>query len=372
MHMKQNTIEILAPMPYQVIQRHGYIPLNSHENNTEGPALGTGTIKLCWKQNENPVGTFEFRTVLIDDAFGKAIDWSKMSTEFLDGKYNALVEIPAGGWYRIDIREVKGLQVINSAQVEPIGIGEVFVIAGQSYASNCNDKQNTVQDKQGRVTVYDFYTNQWRVAHDRQPCFDNEAWEDFLQTGSIWPITMDYLITCIRVPIGMVNAAYGGTATREWLPKEILFSNLTNACKWAEDFRYILWQQGESDVIEATSTQKYKENMRIIKNSLAEATKMVRPWILAKSTYHPTCYNTPEIEGWIRKAIHELCMEEGFIEGPDTDILGGVHRSGTDASAHFSYDGQKAAGLLWFSTLWNQINNDDAVKYLYGSKKELL
>ena len=121
----------------------------------------------------------------------------------------------------------------------------------------------------------------------------------------------------------------------------------------------VLWQQGESDVIEHRSTDYYVQNMVTIRKQLAADWRFDPPWLLAKSTLHPTVYNDPAGEGRIRAAIDRLWSTPGFRPGPDTDILGAENRGGIGTRRHFSGIGQRRAGLMWFATLWNELNRED-------------
>jgi hypothetical protein len=118
----------------------------------------------------------------------------------------------------------------------------------------------------------------------------------------------------------------------------------------------VLWQQGESDVIEHRSTEYYVKNMKTIREALAKEWGFDPPWLLAKSTLHPTVYNDAAAEGRIRAAIDQLCTLPGFRPGPDTDILAGDNRGGLGTRRHFSGIGQRRAGLMWFAAIWHELN----------------
>jgi hypothetical protein len=119
-----------------------------------------------------------------------------------------------------------------------------------------------------------------------------------------------------------------------------------------ERFRAVLWQQGESDVIKRTATEAYVRNLVSIRDSLAAEWGFAPPWLLAKSTLHPTVYKDPEHENWIRAAMEELYKQPGFLRGPDTDILDGENRGGPQSRRHFSAIGQRNAGAMWFAAIW--------------------
>ncbi len=339
--------KLTRPVPFEVFQRQGYDPLHSHDHEPGGPKMGFANMPVSGDLGEVAGATWQFRVVALKNAYGVSTDWGKFEPTFKDGKLSATVRITAGGWYRLEIRAVVGDKTVATETVEPIGVGEVLVIAGQSYADGANDEMMKVEDPQGRVTAYDNIKNTWRVANDPQP---NRA-----PSGTIWPPLGDLMLPIVRVPIGFVNVAVGGTSSRQWLPGEKLYQNLAAAGKAIGQFRAVLWQQGESDVIEGTETEKYVANLTTIRESLAKEWGFAPPWLLAKSTLHPTVYNNPIGEGKIRAAIDLLTKQPGFHPGPDTDILNGENRGGPNTLRHFTGLGQRRAALMWFAAVWQEL-----------------
>lgn len=346
-------LELLTPKPYQVVQREGFEPLRAHEHAPGGAVLGFAQVPVeidlagaKIELNDNAV--FEYWVIPLAGPANAPVEWSVVKGQRQKELISATAKIPAGGWYRLAIRIRLDDRVLATAQVEPIGVGEVFVVAGQSYAVGANDELTKVDDPQERVGAYDVVSKKWQVANDPQPNAGDG--------GTIWPTTGNHLVSIAQVPIGFVNVAVGGTATRQWQPGEKLFENLSAAGKQIGRFRAVLWQQGESDVIEHRSTDYYVENMRRMREALCKAWGFEPPWLLAKSTLHPTVYNDPEGEGRIRAAIDRLWAMPGFRPGPDTDILGGENRGGPSTRRHFSGIGQRRAGLMWFTAIWHEMN----------------
>jgi hypothetical protein len=343
--------KLTRPVPNEVFQRQGFDPPHAHEHEPGGPKLGFADVAIAGEFPEAAGAEWEYRLVALTDAFGKGTDWTRFEPKFNDQKLSATVRIAAGGWYRLDVRAMSAGKTVTAAAVEPIGVGEVLVIAGQSYADGANDELLKVEDPEGRVVAYDRVNHTWRVAHDPQP--------NIVAGGTIWPPLGNLLLPVARVPVGFVNVAVGGTASRQWLPGEQLFQNLSRAGTAIGRFRAVLWQQGESDVIENISTEKYVAHLTSIREALAKEWKFSPPWLLAKSTLHPTVYDRPEEEGRIRAAIDQLTKLPGFRPGPDTDILGGENRGGIGTRRHFTGIGQRRAALLWFAAVWQEMNREN-------------
>ena len=339
------------PLPHQIVQREGFEPKLSAVNNPGGPELGYADIAVRAAKPEGMKGAWQFRLVLLDKGYGRSFDWLALQVEDHEKELHGLAEVPAGGWYRLDVRCIDGETVTAAGSVEPIGVGEVFVVAGQSYAGGHNDEVLKVTEPSQAVATYDWQAKTWKVAHDPPP-HNGDG-------GSIWPPLGDMLVPTLRVPVAFVNVSVGGTSTIKWHPDGALHKRLVEVGKEIGSFRAVLWQQGESDVIENTPLATYVANMQEIRDAASDGWGFEPPWFLAKSTLHPTVYNKPIEEDRIRKAIDQLWSQPGFRPGPDTDVLGGDSRGDAKSRRHFSALGQRRAALLWFAVLWNELHRSD-------------
>lgn len=340
--------KIEAPIPYQVTQRVGYVTHRSTIHEPGGARLGHGAVEVKFDWRATPIGAIQFRTVLLSKGHGKAVDWTRLAGAFDGNKFRGRARLPAGGWYRLEIRLLSSdNQVVGSSGVEPVGVGEVFLIAGQSNAAGYSDELTRVEDPESRVVAYDVLKREWRIANDPQPHAG--------PGGTIWLSMCNALLPVLEVPIGLVNVAVTTTSSSQWLPGSELYRKLADAGNAAGLFRFVLWQQGESDVIKKVPTSEYAKNMISVRRELEKHWRFQPPWLLAKSTLHPTVYNDPLHENKIRAAISLLWQQRGFRRGPDTDLLAGENRGGPETRRHFSAAGQKRAGLMWFASVWNEL-----------------
>ena len=334
------TFKLVSPKPHQVVQRIGVAPGSGHADVVVRGELPNGAERAAW----------ESRVVPLDGAEGRGSEWTKMEAKIKDATFEATARVAAGGWYRLEVRCRISPDAVAIGRVEPIGVGEVFVVAGQSYATNCNDEKFKVADPLGRVVAFDSAKETWGIAHDPQPAPDNS------EGGSIWPPLGDALLKELRVPIGFANVAVGGTSSMQWMPPGNLHPRLRKAGQTLGRFRAVLWQQGESDVIAKTPLETYVSNLKTIRESAAKAWGFDPPWLLAKSTHHPTVYNDPAGEGRIRSAIDELIKQPGFRAGPDTDTLTGENRGDAKSRRHFSGIGQRRAAEMWLAVIRRELN----------------
>jgi hypothetical protein len=351
------TLVIVAPLSWQVIQRS--------EPSAEDRGAATVRVVVAGTVLQDASGVADVR--VLPSTAGAAAGASPESAGPTSAAWRALplvrsdaaalappqasaeVVVAAGGWYRLEVRWRGREGSTHLAAVEPIGVGEVFLVAGQSYATNTNDERLQVTDPGRRVSAFNVETGTWRIADDPQPAPDRSL------DGSIWPPVGDQLARELGVPIGFVNVAVGGTSTLQWMPAEQLSLRLHDAGRTLGRFRAVLWQQGESDVLADTSLDDYVDRLREIRAAAVAEWGFAPPWICALSTHHPTVYRKPEAEARIREAIMRVSRLPGFVLGPDTDQLQGPHRGGPQSRRHFSGLGQRRAADLWVDVLLRQL-----------------
>ncbi len=351
------SLTVVTPKPNQVIQRAGFDPVAAAKEKLGHAAFGFADVAVrCEPVAVPDRSIWEYRVVRLTDATGRDVPWTKLDVRAENTGLVTTARVPAGGWYRLELRCRLAEVVTHQGVVEPLGVGEVFVVAGQSYATNCNDERLNVSDPRKRVVALDTAKGSWAVANDPQPVPDGS------KDGSIWPPVGDALVKEFGVPVGFANVAVGATATSQWMPEGALHRRLVETGKSLGAFRAVLWQQGESDVIAKTTTEKYVANVRVIRHAAATAWGVQPPWLLAKSTLHPTVYNDPEGEGRIRKAIDELATRPGFQPGPDTDTLTGQYRGDAKSRRHFSAQGQAKAAEMWVEVLKKNLNSPRKVE----------
>lgn len=350
-------LTITSPKPHQVIQRVGFDPVAAAKEKPGHPAFGYADVEVRCDAKGVPDGSvWEYSLNTYPLPLGDVgIKPKPLQARVEEGAMTATVRVPAG-WHWLHVQCRKGKEFTHYGFTNPFGVGEVFVVAGQSYATNTNDEKLTVTDKQKRVVAFDSAKHTWGVANDPQPAPDGS------NHGSIWPPVGDALVKQFGVPVGFANVAVGGTATSQWAPGGELHKRLVATGKELGRFRAVLWQQGESDVIAKTTTEKYVANVRAIRHAAATEWKQQPPWLLAKSTHHPTVYNDPEGEGRIRKAIDELAARPGFRPGPDTDTLTGANRGDAKSHRHFSAQGQANAAKMWADVLTKHLNAPPSVE----------
>ena len=339
------TLVLSSPQDYQVFQRQmrtrGEIIVDGHADGIPVPVL---EVKLA-------------------EVAGQ--EWKALAVDPKTGAFHASVAAPAGGWYRLEARLTVSGQIAAEAAVAHVGIGEVFIVAGQSNSCNYGaEKQNPVT---GKVASFD--GSKWAIANDPQPGGGGKG-------GSFIPAFGDAMVARLNVPVAVAACGIGSTSVRQWLPAGSIIHNepTTGAGvkkiepgKWEvtgqpfeglmqrvdalgpHGFRAILWHQGESDAGQARegypadrqiSGKQYQQFMEQLIHASRDQARWDIPWFVAQATYHS---ETDPADEEFRSAQKSLWDSDLAQQGPDTDALGKGYRTGV----HCNAAGLTAHGKLW-------------------------
>lgn len=316
---QQSSLVIVSPRNLQVIQRH---------TRLAGAVLVSGYATVaCEAVQARFVGP-----ALAGEAHGQ---WQPLERLPVAGGFGAVLTVPAGGWYELTVQALADGAVVAEATVAQVGVGEVFVTAGQSNSTNSGQFPIT----QGSGKVASFSGSHWQLADDPQPgCHDQSG------GGSPWPAFGDALVAAYGVPVGIAATGHGGTSVNQWRPGDELFQWMM-ARLWQlgpGGCRAVLWHQGESDV--AMPAAEYEAKLTEIIRCSQEAAGWHFPWGVAKVSYHNP--DNPRFET-MRAAHQALWDARVAFAGPDTDQLVGDHRDYDGLGIHFSPKGLTVHGQQW-------------------------
>ncbi len=209
-------------------------------------------------------GTVEARLVRVDTGapIAGAPGWRAMETS-PSGTWKGVLEgVPAGGLYRLETRfnprgNKLGEWSLRGDTRQFLGVGDIWLIAGQSNASGYGRKPYRETPALG---VHAFRAKgEWGLAahplHDatdsRFPAsreIYNNAHSPFLRFASELQDRLGH-------PIGLVPGALGGSPLSEWHPERgPLFLNLAAMARAAGGrVKGLVWYQGETDADPARS-----------------------------------------------------------------------------------------------------------------------
>jgi len=222
-------------------------------------------------------GSTQYGRMLLQPTFteyqrytGKTTDWVELGPT--DTGYADTLRGDAGGWYRLEVR-IENVQGDSESSWQPppdtavperrpltnyyqrpalvmhVGIGDVFIIAGQSNSANSGWPPQAPRDE--RVVTFD--GRDWQPAYDPQPLATNHG-------GSPWPILGDMLVRSLQVPVGFVSLGQGGSTVATWQPQNKQFYPLLRRLVnrlGPHGARGVLWHQGYSDARDRTSKEAY-------------------------------------------------------------------------------------------------------------------
>lgn len=299
-------------------------------------------------------------------------DWKPVPTlknpgTILLQSFSQTLELPKG-MHTLEARAVRNGQTLASVPKVQFGIGEVFVVTGQSNSAN----HGAVKTKASSDQVFTLTPKgAWQPCADPQPGASGGG-------GSILPALGDELQQRLGVPIGFIPCGIGATSVREWLPSGVPFPNpptimsrvkKTADGQWESDgkayamlvqrmqsvpsFRAVLWHQGESDANQKDATRTlsgklYADYLKTLIATAAKDSQRTAPWFVAQVSYHgPDDVGSEDI----RAAQASLWKDKVALEGPDSDALRGPLRDNGGKGVHFSGEGLKAHAHAWAEKL---------------------
>lgn len=343
-----DTLTINTPIDYQIVQRG---------SKDKGKIIVAGKLETTKAE----IGAIEARLT------GNGIkgDWQKLLSTPKGESFRGALEAPTGAWYSVEVRALDQNAPFISSSVAHVGVGEVFVIAGQS--NSANHAEEKLKPKSDKIVAFD--GKNWKAANDPQPGASGGG-------GSFIPPFADAIAERFNVPVGIVATGVGASSIREWLPEKTTFPNpptlLGNVNKlesgeWEskgiifqrlvtklqplgnQGFRAVLWHQGESDANQADPTRTLKGELyqKYLEQLIRESRREVGwdfPWFVAQVSYHSPADTGSED---IRMAQKALWNNNTALEGPDSDKLGSEYRDGNGKGVHFNGKGQREHAVRW-------------------------
>ena len=318
-------ITISSPVLRQVFQRD----LNNQ---------ATVTITGSYSQ---PVDTIQVRFLNVAAGQGTPIDWTVIKSAPLGGLFKGSVNVK-GGWYTMEVRGLLGGKVVGSAStISRVGVGEVFVIAGQSNAGGSGLLEaNETAATDDRVNCADFISPRNYLGNlpFRQADLSQFSIIEFSQlkkTSAIGPTGIgpyywgkvgDALTAKLNVPIMFFNTGWAGASVRVWresaenpdagVPSDFQsenpndpiryydkgtpYSNLNTVLRYYGinlGVRAVLWMEGETQNLLNLSALRnnkplpvseasYLDNLqRLIKKTRQDLGNNKLAWVIARTSY---------------------------------------------------------------------------------------
>lgn len=245
-------------------------------------------------------------------ARGTGTDWRSMVPGAAGGTFTGtLTGVPAG-WYDLQVRLLAADgRALATATVQRVGVGEVFITAGQSNSANHGAApQRPLLDQVSAPTLG---LGGWQQAADPQPNATGLL-------GSPWPAFGDRLARDTGMPVAVVAVGYGGTVLAQWQPGGTLYDRLQQAIAalGPRGFRAVLWHQGESDAKLCTTADRYATELEAVIAATRRDAGFTVPWGIATASTLPN--NRPACQQAVRAGQAQvLAGTPETFAGPDTD-----------------------------------------------------
>lgn len=315
------TLTISSPAPYQVFQR----------------SAGMADITISGYVANSPSYSIE---VSLD-----GVNWQWLTTSDVPFFHGVIAGIPQGQ-YTISVRIVGNA---TQKDVPFVGIGDIFVIAGQSNAS-------------GRLVYRQVYSHPALKAGLFTNAYTWGELKDFTDSitsqrdtisagdygvGSVWPLLVTHIMADQGVPVGFVPCAKGGSSITQWQPvypltQTTLYGSCVNRILTVGGAKVVLWLQGETDAGTNMASDIYTERL----NTLADAFQADTGLSMMVAQLHTLTRISVAAQMEIRQAIFSADeSNENIITGPDLSVI----RANDYIGQHFTTNaaGQLAADLWW-------------------------
>lgn len=235
------TITITKPLAYQVYQRNGS---NQADITITGTYTGTAPsgVQARWQG-----GT-----------------WTNISATIGGGTYSGSLTAQTGGQGTLDVRDT-GVPAVT-ASVTYIGVGDVFLVIGQSNAAGELDNSQIYTHATLKAAQYGFTTNTWGELLD--PTGANVA------KGSVWPLLATYIMASQSVPVAFIPCAVGGTSlvsgSAEWTSAGSRYVDTVArvAAAKVNGIKAMLWYQGENDALAGVTYSAYAFSLTTMRTNL--------------------------------------------------------------------------------------------------------
>ena len=361
-------LSVSYPLPRMVIQR---------DKQNQAPLYIAGTYSI-------PVDRIEARLVRLasvpnQSADDQPSDWTLVQEHPQTGQFRGIIKANAG-FFRLEIRGVRDSRTVSTASVSQVGVGEVFLVAGQSNAMGF--PQLGAKGATERVVSFNAWNRFWNKndvleSSDRpfpHPTFSPLAATNLIfptgETAWCWGELGDYLADRYNVPVAFFNVAIPATVAENWSstangkptinifnskPWPFLqpYSNLRNALQYYHTLfgiRAVLWHHGESDAVPLRTTQaNYRRYVQdVIDQSRTDFGRNLT-WVVAQSSIS-TAGPTPSAA--ILGAQVQLAQSPGnnVWPGPNTDII----QSPRPQHGHFENIKGGIQGISQFASAWDQ------------------
>ena len=312
LQIRNSGIAITSPQAFQVFQRSGG---------------GTATISIS--------GTYVGSPTAIEAKWGNGA-WTTIDASPSGGTYSGSLTNQASGSGTLQVRFTNLPGV--SASAASVGVGDIFIGAGQSNMVGQGTNDQTYTESGGNKASLYTIGSGWSELADPTGVDMN---------GSYLPHIATNFLANVNYPIAFANVAVSGSAIVQWEKSAANFwdDNLDAAITGVGgSIKAVLWHQGENEAMNGNSQASYYAS---ITQFALDINTDYGVKLVACILQNCNGITNPE-EQAIRDAISQAIADgDNVLAGPDFSDMA------TDDLFHFTVDAKlEEAGLRW----WNALN----------------
>lgn len=307
----------------------------------------------------------------LTESQGTATDWQLVEQSPVGGLFSGTISA-TGGWYKLKVRLIRNGQISESTEIDRIGVGEVFVVAGQSNARGIQN-YGAPPAYEDRVSCFNYLNASFETNELPEPAFSHVNADSYIAPYGFsawsWGALGDLLVARLNVPVLFYNAALEGTTSRAWresttglatnpyiggaYSNQLPYSQLRVSLRQFASLtglRAILWQQGESDTqFELPEPEIVTNLQQVIGQSRYDAGHNIS-WVMSRVSYNGTGQTKSAVVNAQNTVISSV---SNVFNGPYTDDIqiprpDGVHIQGS--------------GLVSLAEAWNTSLTSDFFK----------
>jgi len=235
-------VRVVSPQPYQIFQRD---------------AAGRSNIPIS--------GTYKGIPSAIQARWSGG-NWQTIADHPSGGNFQGVLTNQSAGQGILDVRFADNPDVVWRQRY--VGIGDVYLIAGQSNA-------------EGRITAPQFYThprlragvydqlNRWREAYDPTD-------SSFTNQYSVWPLLATRIMETTSVPVAFITTGQGATGLvamgAPWSKPNAVYAACVASVRnsGVNGLKAVLWYQGETDANSPGMTEaQYTDALKKLRGDLS-------------------------------------------------------------------------------------------------------
>jgi hypothetical protein len=235
-------VRVLSPQPYQIFQRD---------------AAGRSSIPIS--------GTFKGTPRAIQ-ARWSAGNWQTIADHPSGGSFTGVLTNQSAGQGILDVRFADNPNIFWRQRY--VGIGDVYLIAGQSNAEGRINAPQFYTHPRLRAGVYD-QLNRWREAYDPTD-------SSFTTQYSVWPLLATKIMETTGVPVAFITTGQGATGLvamgAPWSKPNASYAACVASVRSSgvNGLKAVLWYQGETDANSPVMTEaQYRDALKRLRGNLA-------------------------------------------------------------------------------------------------------